>query len=218
MVSLQSRRPQFCTKLLLLTFMMAAGVQAETGPKVAAHIETFAKGNNCSTAPMKPCNSGELNLTVQGSIGVGYSVYVYCMDVTPSEGLGAVAWGIDFNDTLGLGVDVFSWSGCGDGEFSASDSLVSWPEAGSGIISVWDAASCDTVATLGDLDGQQTKVLGHFYVYAYSADVFKITKRLYLSNPDFVYSNCVGFDTDLVYPGNAGAVSFGTSGGHDPCQ
>jgi len=150
-------------------------------------------------------------------VGVAYDLYLYVVDADSTVGVAGASFGLSYDGAAQSGIDVFSWTRCADMEFPGGDGTA-WPDSGSGNVVTWDhSLNCQATPVPGDQDGGVGAVLGTFYVYAYSSDVFQITPRNYVPNPDFDVSDCNGAVSHLTYPGNAGEVGFGGSSGRDPC-
>jgi hypothetical protein len=210
-------------KLLVFPFLLAVSflflpVCADAGTldevKIAGHLQLHQPFPYiCTTsAPNLPCNVGENNHVVTGSLGVGYDLYILAQDIDPSVGLTGVVFGIDY-DGSGQGVSVWGWTLCADLEFPGND----WPSAGSGNVIAWDyPANCQDAPAPGDLDGKANAVAGSFYLYAYGNDLFQITKRLYVSVPDFKATDCSLSESDLAWPEHAATIGFAEPG-FDPC-
>ena len=141
------------------------------------------------------------------------------MDGNAASGIAGAAFGIDYNGAVGAGVDVYSWTMCADAQYSSGPAGVNWPAPGSGNLLVWDRTQhCQNTIASGDLDNGVTAVLGSFYVYAYSADLFLITQRTYVPVPDLSVGICNGDELPLLFPNAVGKVGFGVTTGVDPCQ
>ena len=149
---------------------------------------------------------------MQGAIGVGYRLYLLVLDGDSEAGVADASFGISY----GANLLVNSWILCADLDFDGGPSGVSWPDSGSGNVMTW--AECQDTVAEGDSTGGVTAVLGAVYVYAYGKDVFEITKRNYIDEPDFQVANCEAQTSDIPYPDHAGSVGFGSTAGYDPCQ
>jgi len=211
----------FSATLAALTLHVAgAGAAPSQGPKIAGHLTAYTTKAICTTAaPKPPCNPGETHLVTQGSLNTAYNLYLVVLDGDSSTGVAGAAFGVDYNGTAGAGMDAYSWTLCADAQYSAGPSGVAWPEPGSGNLIVWEKNNkCQQTSASGDADGGVIAVLGSLYVYAYSADLFSITKRNYANIPDLGVANCVGDQFQVDYPNAVGKVGFGTTQGVDPCQ
>jgi hypothetical protein len=203
------------TNLLVAMLLPSIASAGNDDAKIAVHLQAYSKKAICTLAPTPPCNSGESNLVVQGSIGVGYNAYFLVADGDSSVGLAGAVFGITYNAGTGSGVDAFGWQLCADKEFTGND----WPEPGSGNLIVWNSeTNCQTSAAAGDSDGGITAVLGALYVYAYGADTLLVTPRDYVPQEDFGVADCEATESLLPYPDNGGRATFGVSGGKDPCN
>ena len=201
----------------LLSSVAQAGTNDQA--KIAVHLRApVSKGSPCTALPPPPCNPGESNLNVQGSIGSAYHLYLLVLDGNPISGVAGASLGISYNDSLGRGLDVYSWSRCADLEFPGGPEGVNWPASGSGNVLTWDSSThCQNRSASGDNNAGVSAILGVFYVYAYSNDVFSVTRREYVPSPDFAVSDCVSFQSNPAFPENAGQIGFGSEQGRDPC-
>jgi len=190
------------------------------GPKIAGHLSAYTTKAICTNSIAKPpCNPGQSNMAVHGELNTSYSLYLVVLDGDSTSGVAGASFGIEYNGTSGVGMDAYSWTMCADIQYSGGPSGVAWPASGSGNMILWDPqTSCKRVSATGDLNGGVTAVLGSIYVYAYSADLFSITRRNYIPTPDLNVGTCLPLTIDLVFPGAVGKVGFGTTQGVDPCQ
>ena len=143
------------------------------------------------------------NFKTNGPVQTGQFVYV--MAVAESAGIGGISLGISYTDSLG----VFDWQGCSTLEFPNPG----WPASGTGIRSTWLATT--SAADLCDrtlVDGANTRVAGHFYVYAYGKSRMEITEHPNLeSGPELKIASCTSWETDLPLSA-AGKAGFGYDG------
>ena len=172
---------------------------------------------SCGAISPPPCNSGQTNFSVTGNIHTSYDLYLVAADGDSATGISGVCFGIDYDGQPQSGLDIFSWISWGDSEYRGGATGVAWPSDGSGNLILWDHSHCKKTPASGDSDGDVSAILGVFYVYAYSTDVFSITKRDYAETPDFSAIGCSGKHADLAFPSHAGKVGFGTAGS-DPCN
>lgn len=190
------------------------------GPKIAGHLSAYTTKAICTSAIARPpCNPGQSNMAVHGDLNTSYNLYLVVLDGNSSAGIAGAAFGIEYNGTPGVGMDIYSWIMCADVEYSGGPSGVAWPASGSGNMIIWDVRTkCQKTSATGDLDGGVTAVLGSLYVYAYSADLFSITRRNYVPTPDLNVCTCSLLNLDLGFPEAVGKVGFGATQGVDPCQ
>jgi Subtilase family/FlgD Ig-like domain len=200
---------------LLLAPSQATAIQ-NANAKIAGHLRVHAaKSQPCTSPPIPSCNSGEASLTDAGLTGVGYDLYLLVLDANPTAGVAGASFGISYGPNLSVG----SWQLCADLNFTGGPVGVSWPQSGSGNVVTWVAdTNCQNTPAPGDNNGDVTAVIGALYVYAYAADVFEITRREYVPEPDLSVASCNGDLSNVVFPQNAGKVGFGTAEGYDPCE
>lgn len=125
-----------------------------------------------------------------------------------------VDFGIAYDAAPGHGVDVISWTPCSEIQFTSDG----WPASGTGNLLTWDHATVcveDSVAT----PGNHRAVLGVFYVYAYSADVFRVTPRAFTPDPGPHFLDCSLVETYIGSKGCGSAVFTPneTLSGCNPC-
>lgn len=183
--------------------------------KIALHVVVPpAKGIPCDLLTPPPCNYLEENLSVHAAAGgTDYLIYVLVMDADADEGISGAEFGITYNDSIGLGVDVHSWTDCAFQTYGGP----SWPGSNSGARIVF--GSCQNTPAEGDLGGRVTAILGYFSVTAYGDDVFEVTRRADTPQESFAVTNCSSRTTNLGYPSAAGRASFGTAtDSQDPCR
>jgi len=161
-------------------------------------------------------------------------VYVVAAMADAGAGVSFVSFGIDFDgrdpdgqpgtgDEHGIMPAYVSWTQCADGlNLSKNGGFGDWPAPlSSGRIS-WNGCQ-NTV-----IGGTVHAVVGCFYLYAYSEDVFRITPNNNVqSGPELSIAGCDGIPTNLLsiyppelYPTLAGRVEFGGDGsqGFNPCN
>jgi hypothetical protein len=208
---------------LLAVVAVAPAVWAgiETGPKVALHVTaaTSKVPTICNTwSPVLqsiPCS----NFVTEGSLGppnlLVYLVVAQVDTVSFGEGVAGVNLGIEYNGQSGVGVDVFGWTLCADGqEYRNAGPRGDWPAAGGGNLITWATCQNTQVGT----DGIHA-VVGAFTVFAYTDDKMRLTPNRNLqAGPTFALANCSaveipGLDTLIVL----GAAGFGTCTGCNPC-
>jgi hypothetical protein len=207
----------------IVFFWSLVGATAQAGTndnaKIAGHLQPHSAKNSCTSLTPPPCNPGGAGLVVHGALATPYDLYLVVLDADSSLGVGAATFGISYAGAPQSGVDVFSWSSCTDLEFRGGAAGIAWPDSGSGNLVLWDrTTTCQRTPAAGDLDGGVTAVIGVLYVYAYSDDVFAITRRTYAEHPDFNVCDCRPSLTSLPYPQASGTVGFGNLSGSNPCQ
>ncbi len=175
---------------------------------IAAHIAVYNTKNVCDvTTPA--CR----DLTVNAPPG-WYNVYIVIGNVSDSLGVAGVQFGIDYDGTVGVGVDLYTWANCADLEFSSggSDGQPTWPAPGSGNLMTWDyTVNCQTEA-----DG--AILAGVFQMAAYSDDCFEILPRPVDGRAKI--ASCFGREYDItdLLPSHLGYVCFGAGDGYNPCS
>ena len=209
--------------LIALLLLPAAPVQAAI-PRIVVHLVPASPGNPpCNLEPLPPCNEGENHLSVTGTVGTHYRLYILAVDQPASypgsgqAGISGAVFGIAYNGAPFTGVDVNSWTTCGDLAFGSD--TPPWPATGSGMVVTWDRVNnCQDQVAAGDLDGGVTALLAVLDIDVYSDDVFSITRRESSSLKDFQIADCSAASVNLEYPASAGKASFGMEGGLDPCR
>lgn len=194
--------------LALVALPQLAVAGSNDNAKVASHLRVHsAKGSACVASPTPPCNPAS-SLTVVGSLATGYDLYLLVLDGSPSAGVSGVEVRVAYTSAEGPlvgGLDVFSWTPCGDLQFPST----SWPDAGSTNKITWEIPdNCQDSPASGDYDNGVTAVAGSFYVYAYGDDTFDIIGAN--------VSDCGGTITTLPRS-NLGVSGFGAAAGVDPC-
>lgn len=190
--------------------------------KIAVHVVAAPTGKApqpCDRISPPPCNPGSQTLSVTGSVGHAYDVFLLVADGSPIAGVAGASFGISYNGDGGAGVDIFGWSLCGQLEFPGGPSGTSWPASGSGNVITWNGSSdCQDTSTPDDEDGGVTCILGVLSVYVYSDDVLAITPRLYTPLQDLQVVDCASSSSDIIFPEHAAKVQFGNGDGEfDPC-
>ena len=209
-------------RLLLPTLVLAVtSVPALSAPnedaKLGGHLIAHSTKGVCLLSPAPPCNPGEANLNVDGSLLTAYDLYILVLDGDSEAGVAGASFGIKYNNLPGFGMDVFGWSLCADLDFPGPGGGVAWPDSGSGNVITFAAnQNCQSSGASGDEDGGVTAILGSLYVYAYTPDLFEFTARTYVSPPDLKVADCTSVTTDFVVPDHIGSVGFSLAG-EDPC-
>jgi hypothetical protein len=192
----------------------AGGTPSGITPKLALHATAVPDQSQttCTThVPTIPCSQYE----TEADINAGRFVYLVVGEADSVLGLQALSCGIDYNPTLGQGVDVFQWIFCGDGaEFTNAGPNGEWPAAGGGNRMVWITCQSATIPPNG-----VHAVAGAFYVYAYGSDNLAITPNNNLqSGPELQTLDCLpraGWLVDLDPLTDVGMVAF-SPGAVDP--
>jgi hypothetical protein len=145
-----------------------------------------------------------------------------------NDGLAAASFGVNYSGSNGAGIDprFILWTPCADGlAFPNNDGVHGdFPQPGGGLRITWNApSSCqfESIVPYG-----VHAVIGVFYVYAYSDDVFRLTPNNNLqTGHEAAVANCAGIETNLfdVFPvwyvenWTMGRVGFGAQSGYTPC-
>jgi hypothetical protein len=198
--------------VVVLLTGLPVGLFAADCSTITLHVVGYSNDNTCSensplaTIPPTPCSQ----FTTKGDLGEAYNLYMVA--VRPNgEGVGQMGFGISYDGATGQGVDVRSWTSCADLEFTSGN----WPESGSGSRLYWVSTNCQT--TVVQPDGVHA-VAGVFYVYAYSADSFQVTKRQQANPPRLTVANCANIEEDIVVsPGRVDFSAGAVSPGYNPC-
>jgi len=140
---------------------------------IALHVKahTTKEASTCgSWAPRDvPCESFE----TAGHLLTHYDVYVIAVDPDTGSGNGprgiaGVQWGIYYNGKAHTGVDIVSWTPCGDLEWSRDG----WPDPNTGNMVTW---SYQDNCQMSKPEGSRVQAIaGSFYVYAYGEDAFSV--------------------------------------------
>src|SRR5262249_30596598 len=100
--------------------------------KVALHVQAHTSKSPCGAAPTIPC----FQYATKADVGVSYDVYLVVAD--PSQGAAGLSCGVAYDPVISEGVDVYSWSFCGDGlEYPHDGPNGPWPASGSGTRLTW---------------------------------------------------------------------------------
>ena len=137
-----------------------------------------------------------------------YYAYVLVADFNAQEGLAGVQFGISYDDSAKVGVDIHSWQSCALYEWP----MDAWPASETGNLLTWNQAE--------DCQEKDPLSVGFFYLTAYSVDRFKLIPRpvdnlavvavcglTASNNKDLV---------DTIIPENLGWVDFGGGKGYNP--
>jgi len=208
-----------------------------SGARIALHRQAFsppiAAGQICGSlspeSSQLPCSA----FSVSGPAPGASLVYVVAAMADPGSGVGWVSFGIDFSgrdpdgqpgngDEHGIMPPYVSWTQCADGLILDKEgALGEWPAPQSAGRVEW--TTCQNT----QVNGSVQAVVGCFYLYAYSEDVFRITPNNNVqSGPELVVAGCDNVPTNLlgIYPPQlhetlTGRVHLGGDGtqGFNPC-
>ena len=173
--------------LVFLAVLLPAPASAQPGGQsasvVALHVQAHnTKGLSCANlSSALPCS----DYTTEWPLHSAADVYLVVAKAQPNLGISAVSCGIKYDAlgtlTDGVGCDVFGYTFCSDLEYTNSadgNPQHEWPYSGGGDRLIWVRTSnCqrDEIAP----DGVHA-VACAFYVYAYSADRFEVTRNINL--------------------------------------
>jgi hypothetical protein len=153
--------------LLLLAPTVLAGISE---PVIALHAKAHTTKGVTICSTWAPNDIDCTEFTTSARTGVAYDVYVVGVNPLPGpsgSSIGGLRWAIDYNGESQRGVDVFSWIGCADGEYSWD----TWPMPRTGNTLAWIPQNCQI--NQPGASGAQA-VAGAFYIYAYSEDIFSV--------------------------------------------
>jgi hypothetical protein len=209
------RSPRWLLAIGLFLMFGRAEAGFNSDAKISLHLKLASKGSpSCILSPVPPCNPGEGNLVVQGSLNTDYFAYVILQDGDSTHGFNGVEFAIAYDDAPFSGVDIQSWTPCGDQSFP-SDGW--YGTSGSSIKVAW--ANCNFEPLPGDYDGKPSRVIGAFRLSAFSEDVLGIAP-LPRANGDSTaaVTSCPGLTVDLDSHRALGKAGFGNTVGFDPCK
>ncbi|HEX7879597.1 MAG TPA: hypothetical protein VF720_09325 [Candidatus Eisenbacteria bacterium] len=173
------------------------------------HLAAPVGKNPCSLRSNPPaCN----DVVTKGQVGPGYFAYIVISNTDATGGLNSGKFGIDYNGTAGAGVDIFSWTNCSSIDFPSPG----WPNADTGTILTWDAASCHHAVASGTV----MAIGGYFYLSAYTPDEIEMTPRPLDNRLEVSECNgaVVNLDPTLQNLGWARFTDTGAAEGHAPCN
>jgi hypothetical protein len=202
-----------------------AGTQEGSVFTLHAKAHTTKATTLCTTwAPTMPCSE----YVTEWPVGVGSEVYLVIAKVPDAiKGIAGVSCGIQYDNALGSGIDVFGWKLCADLEFTNGAATCppdlppcEWPIAGGGNRITW-VSTTNCQQTVIGLDGVHA-IAGAFYLYAYSPDIFQLTPNLNLQIPELAVADCNASTTYLPMDGQyTGQVLFSNTAlpgdGYNPC-
>jgi hypothetical protein len=191
-------------------------------PVFALHLMAYTSKGQCdSNNPnnLKPPLTCD-NYVLEGNLDTGYLAYLVVVSPSPEvPNFAGIACGIEYDGTHFQGVDVFGWYLCADMEDKTDGGGGLWPESQGGNQITWDPGeNCqDQVLPSNGVHA----VAGAFYVFAYTADEFRVTPNKNLpGGPALSVTDCQGtsWRIDLKAFGSCTAVaSFGGAMSINPC-
>lgn len=181
---------------------------------LVVHLAAPTTVNACSSGHIAACSSAVTHGAV-ASPGVGPYYFAYVLantDTRFTPDVGGVQFGVTYDgnrpggSTDGHGIDVFSWTPCGNLQFPSAG----WPEPGSGNLVTWDTANNCARGPI--------VVTGYFYLGAYAADRLQLIPR---PVDGFAkVANCLGAEA-VVPEARLGFATFSAGGlvpGCNPCD
>jgi len=181
---------------------------------IALDLVPRSQHTSCASRAEVACSAFE----VRGATARGYDLYLVAISRTIHDRFPVAA---EFGLTYDLGIEVFSWTGCG----TITQGSARWPRTGSGAGVTVQGPDCTGSESFA---GTQ-RVLGSFYVYAYSEGQFRIGTHP-LTERTVVYT-CEGtsslpWDEETLWnavnlPDPRGRVAFSddrTVRGSNPCD
>jgi len=216
--------------LLLLPVLIAAcapsAASAYTLPKarLSFHVQPYLAKRPKTCVPHEAGGAAPTDLSCpffegNGEIKTPYTVYLVVTYADTSSGVAGVQFGIDYDPRDGEGIDILGWTRCSDNEFASPGPNGAWPSAGSGLIAIWNiAGNCQRGVVPGHLEEGVHAVVGAFYVFAYEADVLRVTPDYPRPGNDQRYAvvDCRAISTELQETAMPTAT-FGDPG-EKPCN
>jgi len=202
--------------LVLALFLALPGcllsTRALAGPNVNAkmilHIVPAVKKTPVGCG--NPLPKEPTGVTTAGNVDPqGYYAYVLITDYDVRRGMAGTQFGISYNDSEKVGVDILSWQSCALYEWP----MDSWPASDTGNLLTWNQAE--------DCQEKLPLPVGFFYVIAYSPDRLKLIPRPVdgLTRVAICGIQSGMKETDMVDDldiDNLGWVDFGGNKGYNP--
>ncbi len=212
---------------LLVTSLALIGVSsvsAWAGTNPNAVFALHAKAH--TTKPVSICttrspNSGTpipcTSYVTQWPLATSADVYLVVARGDSVTGIVGASCGVQYNQAVGMGVDMHGWTLCADLESISAGPNGGWPNSGGGNRMTW-VASTNCQRTVAGDQGVHA-VAGAFYVYAYGTDVLNLTENKNVAFPELAVANCSGH-TDHLPWARVAFVTFSAGGvleGCNPC-
>jgi hypothetical protein len=203
-----------CLALLVGSMMIAgpapgratAGVSPDA--KIVVHLVPVEKRVKRMNICGRHGVEGLSDVVTRGETGQGYLAYVLVTDFDTETGIAGAQFGISYNDSAEVGVDIIYWQNCTLYEWP----MDGWPGSETGNLLTWNQMS--------DCQGTEPLVIGLFHLTAHSQDRFKIIPRpvdglarLAACGVNSINSND---KLDTLKPENLGWVDFGSGDGYNP--
>ena len=179
---------------ITLSIWFSSATAGVENAKIAFHVQAHTSKSVCAAAPTIPC----FQYVTRGDVGVSYDVYLVVADATTD--VGGLSCGIAYNANPSQGVDVYSWSFCGDGiEFPHEGPNGPWPSSESGTRLTWT----DVSLTVFNISGMKVRTLVRDALDAGPQEATwngrddagrRVTPGIYvvrLRTPGFVASRCL---------------------------
>jgi hypothetical protein len=184
-----------------------ASAQTQSDAVVALHAVPAEPGTDPCVDGRSYRSSPCYDFNLRADLGEETWVYVIVSGGT-NPGVGALAFGLDYQASIGSGLEVVDWVACTDTE----DADALWPNPGSGIRLVWDLDNnCQTEPAPNS--GIQA-LAGAFLIVGYGSGGFRVA-----AEPSFgsiQVADCNAAVSDL-HDCAGGEINFGDSDGYNPC-
>jgi hypothetical protein len=173
------------------------------GATFLVHLTAPTSKNTCLQSDPPSC----YEIQKRGLIDTYYFGYVILSNLSPSAGVQGARFGITYDGATESGVEVSSWTSCGDYDFPWSG----WPAPGGGNAVTWSSCQAPTA--------DRMVIVGYFSVLAYGPDDLWVRPHP-LDNASVL--DCSG-NEDVITMGITnpfGWATFsadGSSGGSSPC-
>lgn len=191
--------------------------------KIIIHVATTASGRPCSSSKARArCDEMKVN----ASLAQNYYAFVCVVDGKADAGIAGLQFGLNFNRSRRVGVDISDWKSCGNLEFPSPQNKVDWYNAGNGgnLITWSPTDNCQRSEPSGAGTGV-TAVAGYFYLTSYTADKLEVAVRpndgvAKVADCNSIESIVAGPDAPFRNTSYLGFVAFsdgGTVPGSNPC-
>jgi hypothetical protein len=187
---------------------------------IALHLKAHTTKASSICTSWAPSSTACDSFVTAGQLLTHYDVYVVAVDPDTGSGEGprgiaGLQWGMNYNGTAHQGIDIISWTTCGDLEWSQDN----WPTPKTGNIVTWGFEDNCQVSRPGT-PGVQA-IAGSFYVYAYTDDILSVVPIQWGMEPNVLkVANCGSAEYNLDPSDDRGAIQFSSGGalaGFNPC-